>query len=207
MTRAPSATAGRATTPAPRANRGRPRSEASRVAILNVSLKLLERDGYKALTMEKIARAAGVGKQTIYRWWRSKAEVVLEAFTAYAETEVPTPDTGAFRSDIERLIRNIVRGFGQVSAPTVRALMAETLIDSEFRKAFGEIFVARRQTVLLAILHRAIKRSEISEHTDVRTAMDLVYGALWHRFLHETGPMNRNFADRLADFVVDGVAG
>src|SRR5882672_2645606 len=68
--------------------RGRPRSDESRQAILRAALDL-------------VAARAGTGKQTIYRWWRGKADVVLDAMTADAARKIPVPDTGDLRADLQ----------------------------------------------------------------------------------------------------------
>lgn len=90
--------------PTPR--RGRPRSVASHQAVLTTVARLLdvEQVGYDALTIERIAAEAGVGKQTIYRWWSSKAAVVLEALLAgHMRLEfAPLPDTGDLRTDLHQ---------------------------------------------------------------------------------------------------------
>ena len=65
---------------------GRPRSEASKIAILNATIDLLEESGYSTLTIEAIAAHAGVGKATIYRWWANKSFLVLDAFLMSTET-------------------------------------------------------------------------------------------------------------------------
>src|SRR5581483_6685625 len=84
--------------------RGRPRSEHSHEAILDAVLRLLEAEGYGALTIEGVARHAGVGKQTIYRWWKCKAELVLEAYANHAASKIPVPDKGNLRGDLEAFL-------------------------------------------------------------------------------------------------------
>src|SRR4051812_17961042 len=89
---------------------GRPRSEEARRAVLAASAHLVERDGYGTLTMEGIARSAGVSKQTVYRWWPSKAAVVLEALNEGAELLAPDPDTGSLESDLRPFLRQSAMG-------------------------------------------------------------------------------------------------
>ena len=80
-------------------NRGRQRSEASEEAILTATLSLLKEKPLRDITVEAIARKAGVGKATIYKWWPSKAYVALDAFLRRMNRMVPTPDTGSVESD------------------------------------------------------------------------------------------------------------
>ena len=80
--------------PGTRPVRGRPRSEDSHEAVLGAVLDLLDKEGYGAVTIEGVARQAGVGKQTIYRWWKSKAELVLEAYANHSASKLPMPDKG-----------------------------------------------------------------------------------------------------------------
>lgn len=83
-------------------HRGRPRSEKSRVAVLEAAADLMVGCGFQELTVEGIAAAAGVGKQTIYRWWGSKAGVVVEALAeGFLEMPLGVPeDTGDLRGDL-----------------------------------------------------------------------------------------------------------
>ena len=86
--------------------RGRPRDQAVRAAILTATGELLTERGYERLSVEAIAGRAGVGKQTIYRWWRSKAAVVGEAVAAgqLPLPSAPPPDTGELGSDLRSWI-------------------------------------------------------------------------------------------------------
>ncbi len=72
--------------------RGRRRSERSHAAIVAATQELLVERGYRELTIEGVAARAGVGKQTIYRWWPSRAALVLEAYLAGSDTALPPPD-------------------------------------------------------------------------------------------------------------------
>jgi AcrR family transcriptional regulator len=87
---------------APAEQRGRPRSEKARVAVLTAAADLMLAGGFEHLTVEGIAAAAGVGKQTVYRWWGSKADVVVEAIAEkYLDVPIGGPaDTGDLRADL-----------------------------------------------------------------------------------------------------------
>jgi AcrR family transcriptional regulator len=73
------------------AKTGRPRSERARQAVLEAVDDLLVDVGYAAMTMKGIAERAGVGRQTVYRWWSTKAEILLEACVTDIHQEVATP--------------------------------------------------------------------------------------------------------------------
>src|SRR6185312_1951178 len=103
------------------------RNERSRRAVLDAALELLSETGYAALTVEAIAARAGVGKQTIYRWWPGRGAVILDAL-AEAGPPPPLPDTGDLRADLLLVVRATVAELAdpRLSA-TSRALTAETL--------------------------------------------------------------------------------
>ncbi|GAA1455090.1 TetR/AcrR family transcriptional regulator [Nesterenkonia lacusekhoensis] len=96
------------------ARRGRPRSEASHQAVMEATARLLDVEElpYEELTVERIAAEAGVGKQTIYRWWENKAAVVLEALvTGYLRLDFhQVPDTGDLRADLDSWVEQSVKG-------------------------------------------------------------------------------------------------
>lgn len=108
------------------------RNEQSRRAILAAALELLAETGYPALTVEAIAARAGVGKQTIYRWWRGKGAVILDALADDMPEVIALPDTGDLRADLGEVLRATVAEFAdpRLSA-TTRAVTIETLADEE----------------------------------------------------------------------------
>src|SRR3954451_4883221 len=79
---------------------GRPRSETARAAILQAAAAELQERGFAATTVDAIAARAGVGKQTVYRWWPSKPDVVLEAILELAAERVAVPDEGSLHADL-----------------------------------------------------------------------------------------------------------
>ena len=89
-------------------SRGRPRSEESEEAILAATIQLLSEKPLRDISIEEIARKAGVGKATIYKWWPSKAYVALDAFVRKTNRMAPTPDTGSVRRDILEQLRSLM---------------------------------------------------------------------------------------------------
>ena len=158
----------------------------------------MEEHGYGALSMEGIARSAGVSKQTLYRWWRSKAAVVLEAVNAAARGVAPAPDTGSLEADLRRFVRDTFRGAGR-SGPVLAGLMAAAQLDPEFAEAFRNDFLAARRAVLAGILERGRARGELAAQVEPEILVDVVFGTLWYRILAGHAPLDRWFADRLTD--------
>ena len=181
---------------------GRRRSKKSHEAILNAALTLLNEKGYGAVTIEGIAARAGVGKQTIYRWWPSKAAVILEAFTACAESRVMPPNHGDLHTDLANFLGTVFETLTRETGPILRALMSEALLDSEFAGALREIFIARRRQVLLEILQRGVMRGEVRTQMDFELIIDMIYGPMWYRLLNQHGPLDKAFADQLTKAIV-----
>lgn len=121
-------------TPEEHASPGRPRSEAARVAVLHAVDDLLVEQGYAAMTMKGIAERAGVGRQTVYRWWSTKAEILLEASTCDAAHELatepqarPTDDLTAFLEALTSFLTTSPAGLAY------RALLGEAQHDNAVR--------------------------------------------------------------------------
>jgi AcrR family transcriptional regulator len=174
---------------------GRKRSEASRHAILSAALDLLRAEGYGGLTVDGIASAAGVGKQTIYRWWSSKAEVVLEALTDDAKHNIPVAVSGDPESDLRHFLEatfRLLRGRRGL-APVLKGLMAEAQLDAEFAALFRTHFIEQRRAALLSVVERARPEPEAS------ALVDMLFGAMWYRLLVEHAPLDDRFAALLAD--------
>jgi AcrR family transcriptional regulator len=185
--------------PGDRARPGRKRSEEARRAILAAALELTAESGYAALTIEGIAARSGTGKQTIYRWWPSKDDVLLEAGAAKAELHVPVADQGSFRADLRAfLAASFALGGKPPLSDLLRALMARAQIDEAFGERFRASFLRRRRDSLAVILERARERGELPAGVSPGTVTDVVFGVIWYRLLATREPLDERLADELA---------
>lgn len=175
--------------------KGRPRSRKSHDAILAATHALLmEKDG--VLTIEAIARRAGVGKPTIYRWWPSLADIVLEALLEQADAEIAVPDGESLREILGQFLRQSMKALNEGSGVHLQYLMAQAQQDEAFRERFRENFVARRREVLRSILQQAAESEQVSL-CNPDLVVDLIFGAMWYRLLVGHAPLDENFADEL----------
>jgi AcrR family transcriptional regulator len=163
---------------------GRKRSEQSRLAILTAAYELVGEIGYARLTIEGIAARAGTGKQTIYRWWPSKADVVLDALATKADLHIPIPDEGSYAADLRAfLLASFALGGQATLIGILRALMAEAQIDPEFWQRFRDGFLQRRRDALGVITGRAQARGDLPPGVSPGTVADIVFGVIWYRVL------------------------
>jgi AcrR family transcriptional regulator len=184
---------------------GRPRSEASRQATLTAALELAAEVGYGGLTIEGIAARAGVGKQTIYRWWASKADILLEAGAANADLHVPVTDHGSYRADLRAFLEASYRMADQPGlADLLRALMAEAQINPEFGWRFRAAFLERRRAALAVITDRARERGDLPDHPRPGTVADIVFGTIWYRTLATLQPLDADLVDDLLGLLAPG---
>lgn len=177
---------------------GRKRSEESRAAILLATLQLAAEVGYVGLTIEGIAARSGVGKQTIYRWWSSKADVLFDALATKADLRVSIPDEGSFAADLDVFLkRTFELGAKKQIADGLRALMAQAQIDPEFGARFRTEFLFRRRDALGEIVERARERGELPPGVAPGTVIDIVFGTLWYRLLATLEPPSPTLAEEL----------
>jgi AcrR family transcriptional regulator len=191
----------RATEAGQRASTGRRRNDESHRAILRAAMGLLEEIGYRAITIEKIAAKAGVGKQTIYRWWPSRAAVVLEASVQAAADTAPYPDTGSLSTDLRAFLTASIVPLEGPTGPVLRGLVAETQLDEEFRQQFVESFIRPRRAGLIEILRRGAERGELSADVNPELLADMIYGAKWNRLLFGHAPLDARMASQMVKLV------
>jgi|SRR5581483_11394692 len=159
---------------------GRPRSEEVERAILDAALDALVEDGYAGVSIEGIAARAGVGKATIYRRWRSKAEIMVEALRSRVSLDVPLVDTGDLRADLLVTLRALRRCLAGVEGPLMAAFAAEKSRHPELRDEFERVFVADRRAHLRHLIAAAVERGELPADTDVEVVADSGPALLWH---------------------------
>jgi AcrR family transcriptional regulator len=186
--------------------RGRRRSQRSHDAIIAATLELLLERGYADLTIEGIAARAGVGKQTIYRWWPSRAALVLEAYLA-GEEAVPPPAAGrSVRDDVRALLRWLIAVLAEpTGGPVVAGLVSDLQHDADLARGFRQHVVPARREAMLAALERGRARGEIREDADLELAVDVLHGAVFYRLLLSGEPLDEAFVDGLADQTLAGL--
>lgn len=156
------------------------RSEAARVKVLNAADDLLAEMGFAAVTIEGIAKAAGVSKQTIYRWWPSKTAVLLETLVADADQRLAPPDTGTLAADVLASVAALSEFLAADDAGRVLvALRANSLLDSAFAVAYEERFAADQRAREELPIQRAIDRGELTGHLDVAVERAKLYGPVY----------------------------
>ncbi len=188
--------------------RGRRRSEQSHQAIVAATRQLLVERGYSAVTIEAIAARAGVGKQTIYRWWPSRAALVLEAYLSSADV-VPPPAPGrTARADIRALLSWLIAVLAQpTGGHVVAGLVGDIQHDADLAEGFHRDVVPARREPMLAALERGRERGEIRADANLELAVDALHGAVFYRLLLSGEPLDAAFAARLADHLLEGLAG
>jgi AcrR family transcriptional regulator len=188
--------------------RGRRRSERSHKAIITATQELLVERGYRKLTIEAVAARAGVGKQTIYRWWPSRAALVLEAYLAGSDAvSLPPPEGGSTREDVRALIGWLAAVLDQpIGGRVVAGLVGDLQHDADLADGFRQDVVPARRQAMLAALERGRERGEIRPDADLDLAVDTLHGAVFYRLLLSGEPLDTRFVERVADQVLNGLA-
>ncbi len=180
------------------------RSERSRVAILDAALSLCRANGYAKVSVEAIAARAGVGKQTIYRWWPSKAAVVLDALEGVA-ARVPTADTGDVLADMRARIAQVVELYADESfGPHLGALIGEAQHDPALRADLLERYLRPRRADALQRLQLAVDEDQLPVTLNLDDLADVIFGAVYHRLLLRNGPLDAAYAQFIVGTVLAG---
>lgn len=189
---------------------GRPRSQTTRRAILDAALQLLRTEDYRDISIDRISMDAKVGKQSIYRWWSSKAELILEAYADRAVQMAPPPSalTGDAFADLEAALARLfeIMADDQVSR-SVRSFIAEAQFDPAFRATFYQAFVSRRHAFFGGILERGVAAGQLRSDLDIEGTMDIILGAFWFRLLSGgPRPLDREYARLIVGLLRPGLA-
>jgi AcrR family transcriptional regulator len=167
--------------------RGRPRQAAARKAIVDATLELLAERGFQAATMDEIAARAGVGKNTIYRRWTSKEELIVDAIRDLT-SELDVQEDGEIYAQLLARIRDFMHVFADpVLGPLIPGLLGELQRNPVFAAAYVEQIVTPRYERIIALLREAVDRGELAAGTDPEVVADLLIGPPLLRLLFPFG--------------------
>ena len=186
-----------------------PRVERSRQAILDATLQLLARDGdVGSLTVEAVAARSGVAKTTIYRRWRDKWELALDAVMIDMLPRLDEPvDVGDTRKELLTFINSVVKmlatpPYGQA----MQALVSQIATDPDLARVYREQVVEPRHAELTPVIKRGIARGDLRPDTDVRLIHELLVGPIFYRLLFSGAALDRNLGRRIVDAILAGFA-
>jgi AcrR family transcriptional regulator len=181
------------------------RSARVRADAIAATLQELAEAGYSALSLESVARRAGVHKTTLYRRWGTREELVLEAMLDRAGEHISVPDTGSVRDDLLELAQTVA---ANAASPEVAAMARATAAQSPYDArlaAANRRFWAERLALDGVIVERAIERGEVRPGTDAERVIEAVLGPIHLRLLLTGEPIDRPFLAGIVDMVVNGV--
>lgn len=184
------------------------RSDTARRAILAAALDLVAEVGYAKLTIERIAQTAGVGKQTIYRWWPSKGALFFDAFLTLAgDGEAASlPDTGDLATDLKLVLSATV---DELNDPrfdqAMRALHTEIVLDPALAADYATRLDNPMREIKKARLRTAQQAGQLVADVDLEVAVDLIWGPILNRWLHRTAPLTSDYVHQVVDTALRGL--
>jgi AcrR family transcriptional regulator len=176
------------------------RSEHARQAVLEAADDLLVERGFAGVTIEGIAASAGVAKQTIYRWWNTKTDILLDAFLQDAAEALTPPDHGDIARDLRSHLHQVAHFLTRSDAGAVfKALLGHAQHDPAFAALFRSRYLNEQRRRDLLPLERAAQRGQLPANLDVAAAVDQLMGPIYHRVLVTGDPVDRTFTDQLVE--------
>jgi AcrR family transcriptional regulator len=183
----------------------RTRDQAARKRVLDAARELITSRGPRAATIDEIAAAAHVGKQTIYRWWPSKSAVVMDALADLTDPEpadLPDSTYEAIRLQMHRVAKMFRSRQGQL----IREVAADSQADPVLANDFRQRFFAHRRARAAATLIRGVDLGDLRPDLDIDNALDVLYAPLWLRLLVGHAPLTPRTIDGLLAFVWPSIA-
>jgi AcrR family transcriptional regulator len=185
--------------------RGRQRNEAVRQAVLQAAYDMLQESDFGSVTIEGIAARAGTTKTTIYRWWSSKADLMIDAFLEKTQAKTDFPNTGSVIEDFKQQIPLLVQAYAGETGHSVASIIAAGQMDEEAAKAFRLRYLAVRRAVAKMLIERGIEQGVFAPNLDPEVAIDLLYGPIYLRLLVGHQPLDQAFAERLVEHGLNGL--
>jgi AcrR family transcriptional regulator len=180
------------------------RGAAVRTAVLSAALaELLER-GVNGVTIAAVAARAGVHETSVYRRWRTREDLIVDALTNLSAAEIPVPDTGSVRGDLVELARLVSAYLSMPLGRAVVAIAAFTVEDESIAEARAKL-VASRLKAMRVLIDRAIDRGELPVGTDVRFALEMLVSPLHMRTFMTGEPLTDTLPEQVVDMILDGL--
>jgi AcrR family transcriptional regulator len=177
---------------------------ASHEAIMAAVYALLQKKSVRDLTMEEVAKRAKVGKPTLYKWWPTKATLVLAMLCERMAPNLAMPTVLTAEQSLRLRVRRLIDAFNGPFGKIVAGLIAEGQSEPAFRQDFFDRLVSPRRTASIADLQRGKNAGELRSETEPELLNDAIFGAIYYRLLLRSGPLTRRFGEELVEQVIRG---
>lgn len=184
--------------------RGRPRSAGVDEKLLTAVLDLASEVGISQMSMDDVAQRAEASKASIYRRWRSKEDLVLDAMRR-AMLPFEVNDTGSLRTDVEEYLRELADRMTNSQTSDMLPHLMEVAVRDEALRASLDEYVQSRRAPLEVILRSAMERGDLAADTDVDTLLDALIGPLTYRRFLTHSPLDEAFLQRLIRVVLPAI--
>jgi len=190
----------------PAARKGRPPSEmaASHDVIMDAVYALLQEKPVRDLTMESVAKRAKVGKPTLYKWWPTKATLVLAMLCERMAPKLEKPTALSAEESLRFRVRSLIDAFNGPFGKIVAGLIAEGQSEPSVLKEFFDRWISPRRNATIADLQRGKDAGELRSDTGPDLLNDAIFGAIYYRMLLRSGPLTRRFGEELVEQVIRG---
>jgi AcrR family transcriptional regulator len=178
-----------------------PRVERSRRVILEATLDELGEIGYGAMTIESVARRAGVGKATIYRHWQGKLDLLRDALETL-KRPIPPPTGGSARERIVALLEALIDTLGESRWSKCMPALIEAAARDETVQQFHHQFVAARRKIMVGLVEEGIAAGELAADLDPVLVAELLAGPIFYRRLMTGDACSRPLARQIVDLVL-----
>jgi AcrR family transcriptional regulator len=190
----------------PASRKGRPPLEkaASHAAIMDAVYALLQGKSVRDLTIEEVAKRAKVGKPTIYKWWSTKATLVLAMLCERMAPNLELPTVLTAEESLRFRVRRLIRAFNGPFGKIVAGLIAEGQSEPAVLQEFVDRWVGPRRNATIADLQRGRNAGELRSETEPELLNDAIFGAIYYRFLLRSGPLTNRFGEGLVEHILGG---
>jgi AcrR family transcriptional regulator len=192
--------------PTHRSRKGRPPSEkaASHDCIMDAVYVALQEKSVRDLTIEEVAKRAKVGKPTLYKWWPTKATLVLAMLCERMAPNLEKPTALSAEESLRLRVRRLIDAFNGPFGKIVAGLIAEGQSEPAVIREFFDRWVSPRRNATIADLQRGKNSGELLSETEPELLNDAIFGAIYYRMLLRSAPLTRRFGEELVEQLIRG---
>jgi AcrR family transcriptional regulator len=177
---------------------------ASHAVIMDAVYTLLQEKSVRDVTIEAVAKRARVGKPTLYKWWSTKATLVLAMLCERMAPNLEKPTVLTAEESLRLRVRRLIDAFSGPFGKIVAGLIAEGQSEPAVLQEFFDRWVSPRRYAAIADLQRGKDVGDLRSETEPELLNDAIFGAIYYRMLLSSGPLTRRFGEDLVEQVIRG---